>query len=80
MKLTLIRGLPGSGKSTIARDISYRDHCTVHCETDNYWIRHDGVYDFNKEYLKNAHAWCQQLTKHFLLKVIQRMRDNWETL
>lgn len=59
-KLILIRGLPGSGKSTMARDMVRKaDHIAFHFETDMYFVRPDGYYDFNPKLLNQAHMWCQ---------------------
>lgn len=57
-QLVLIRGIPGSGKSTMAKT-EYADH--VHYEADQYFIR-DGVYRFNPKKLKEAHERCRELT------------------
>lgn len=55
-KLILVRGLPGSGKSTWCKG-----HYPVdYYETDMYWERPDGTYDFNPRLLRQAHEWCQQ--------------------
>ena len=63
-KLIFTRGLPGSGKSTIAEHFlnKHHDSCSV-CATDNYWLRPDGIYDFNWELLGKAHAWNQGLVR-----------------
>jgi len=61
MELILIRGLPGSGKSTIAEMM--RDY--IHLETDNYWMN-DGVYRFDISRIKAAHEWCLDRTKFWL--------------
>ena len=52
-----IRGLPGSGKSTLAKKLCDSSPTYKHFETDNYWIRPDGLYDFNYRHLSQAHAW-----------------------
>jgi predicted kinase len=61
--LVILRGLPGSGKSTFARDLLNfaEDVCVgglTKCSADTYFLRPDGVYDWNPKYLKNAHEWC----------------------
>jgi predicted kinase len=51
--LYLVRGIPGSGKSTFARQLG----CT-HFETDTFFMV-DGEYKFDPSKLKQAHSWCQ---------------------
>lgn len=57
--LILIRGLPGSGKSTIAQSMTKRD--TIHLEADMYFMQ-DGEYQFDATKLSSAHGWCQMMT------------------
>jgi len=52
-KLFLVRGIPGSGKSTFAKELG-----GIHFETDNYFMV-DGEYNFDSSKLKEAHQWCQ---------------------
>lgn len=54
--LTIIRGLPGSGKTTLARQIAGPND--RHLEADQYFESSDGEYDFNPSELQDAHAWC----------------------
>ncbi len=63
--LTLIRGLPGSGKSTLARAIcdSVASGVTSHYEADMYFVDDDDAYEFNPEWLTDAHEWCQRATQ-----------------
>ena len=56
-ELVLIRGLPGSGKSTMARKMQgYR-----HFEAD-MWFERRG-HDWQPFLLTHAHKWCQQETR-----------------
>lgn len=54
--LYVMRGLPGSGKSTIAREIIANHGTGVILSTDDYWCR-DGDYRFNPALLFKAHDW-----------------------
>lgn len=56
MKLTLVRGLPGAGKSTFAGSDAI--------EADKYFCQNPtGEYQFDPKQLKDAHAWCQNRTR-----------------
>lgn len=55
-KLILIRGLPGSGKSTQAKKLLKRGW--KHYEADSFHINDEGVYDFQIFRAADAHAWC----------------------
>ncbi|XP_041055468.1 NEDD4-binding protein 2-like 1 [Carcharodon carcharias] len=56
-RLYLLRGLPGSGKSTLARNLKSQFHGAVILSTDDYFIRQDGSYLFEKYLLDEAHGW-----------------------
>ncbi len=60
--LVLIRGLPGSGKSTIANNLI---GWYWHVETDQFWMDGD-EYKFDMSRIKEAHQWCQDKTKQML--------------
>jgi tRNA uridine 5-carbamoylmethylation protein Kti12 len=62
-KLILVRGLPGSGKSTYAKQY-FSSH--IHLEADMYFVQPDGSYDWIPERLGKAHNWCQESAKIFL--------------
>lgn len=52
-KLTLVRGLPGSGKSTYARSLG-----VAHYEADQFFELDWGEYKFDSKLIKIAHEWC----------------------
>ena len=61
-KLIIIRGLPGSGKTTIAKT-QFPDYILV--ETDMFFM-HKGEYKYNPKKIKEAHAWCYETVRAFL--------------
>lgn len=60
--LYLIRGLPGSGKSTFAQELAGAIGA-FHYEADMFHVR-DGVYDWKPENVHAAHQWCQNAARH----------------
>ena len=51
--LYIVRGVPGSGKSTFAKSLG-----GTHFETDTFFME-NGEYKFDFTKLKEAHKWCQ---------------------
>ena len=51
--LYIVRGVPGSGKSTFAKSLG-----GTHFETDMFFMK-DGEYKFDMSKIKEAHNWCQ---------------------
>lgn len=65
-ELFLLRGLPGAGKSTLAKIlVGERDYC--HKEADMYHVNSNGEYKWKPENVKAAHEWCQSEVE-FLMK------------
>jgi hypothetical protein len=64
--LFLLRGLPGSGKTSLAHHIW--SHYVI-CEADKYFYNEGGEYIFDASKLSEAHKWCQN-------EVEIRMKDN----
>jgi predicted kinase len=62
-KLILLRGVPGSGKSSFAKSISTA--LTGHVEADMFFMK-DGEYKFDITKLKEAHAWCQNQVRQWM--------------
>jgi predicted kinase len=64
MKLRIIRGLPGAGKTTYAKKIAL-EHGILSIEADQFFIR-DGRYQFDGSQVRAAHQWCQNTCKNAL--------------
>ena len=58
LTMVVMRGLPGSGKSTVVSAISRLYPRAVVCSADHYFLR-DGRYEFDPALLKSAHQECQ---------------------
>lgn len=56
--LILFRGLPGAGKSTLARTIAAASPAALILEADQFFTRPDGSYHFVEDGLPLAHSWC----------------------
>ena len=66
-ELYLLRGLPGAGKTTLAKSIGGR-----HAEADQYFME-DGEYKFDASKLKDAHAWCQSIVDSYVRNGFERV-------
>lgn len=61
-KITFIRGIPGSGKTTMALKLNAKL-----VEADQFFENKDGEYKHNRRFIKDAHLWCQLEMKRLLL-------------
>jgi predicted kinase len=61
-ELILLRGLPGSGKSTFAELIG-----GFRCEADMFFME-DGEYKFDINRIKEAHHWCKKECESFMVR------------
>ena len=58
-QLTLIRGLPGAGKSTYAQTHFSK---SLHFEADQFFELNNGEYKFDPALISCAHDWCYSNT------------------
>lgn len=70
--LYLIRGLPRSGKTTLAQMIFHHlnannKEAPVHIEADMFFYK-DGTYTWDGALLKEAHAWCYDTFRNNIFK------------
>lgn len=56
--LYIVRGIPGSGKSTFAKTLGGQ-----HYEADMFFINENGEYNFDVTKIKDAHKWCQSFVE-----------------
>ena len=79
-QLILLRGLPGSGKSTVAKLFDK----ALHFEADMYFLDADGNYQFDASRIKNAHNWCRHSVMdamkegHPIVVVSNTFTQEWE--
>lgn len=69
-KLVLMRGIPGSGKSTCAKQIALshtrRGGTVVICSTDNFFIKDNGEYEFDASLIVSYHQANQALVSKYM--------------
>ena len=72
--LYIVRGLPGSGKSTFAKKLVSSDFLV--CEADKYFIdKQTGEYKFDGSKIKDAHKYCQNLVETYMKDSM--VNDQW---
>lgn len=62
LNLYIVRGIPGSGKSTFAKSLG-----GSHFESDMFFMK-DGEYVFDGTLLKKAHEWCRESVEYEMAK------------
>ena len=67
-ELYILRGLPGSGKSTKAESLG-----GYHIEADMYFTENDGEYNFDPKNLPTAHQWCQSMVGEWMNEDVERI-------
>lgn len=63
--LYLIRGIPGSGKSTLGTVLIQSGVVSVSIEADDYFVR-GGLYNFDATKLGEAHSYCKGRVSNYL--------------
>ncbi|KAG9491933.1 hypothetical protein GDO78_000437 [Eleutherodactylus coqui] len=59
-QIYLLRGLPGSGKTSLARKLKRDYPSAVVFSTDDYFLLEDGSYSYDPDLLQDAHKWNQK--------------------
>lgn len=66
--LLILRGLPGSGKSSLAQALGIKTIC---CADD--YVTRNGVYTWKPETIGASHEWCQRKCRRFMKKQAPRI-------
>jgi predicted kinase len=63
--LYIVRGIPGSGKSTFAKRLV--EHDFLVCEADKFYVdKETGEYNFDFSKIKDAHKFCQETVETYM--------------
>lgn len=65
MKVIIMRGIPGAGKSTLAKKIAEKTGAVI-CSSDHYFER-DGTYKYVKEEISEAWRQCENKARRLLI-------------
>lgn len=60
--MIIMRGVPGSGKTTIVKYLVEKFETNCVCSADNYFMR-NGTYVYERSKIKHAHEYCQRKGK-----------------
>ena len=66
--LYIVRGIPGSGKSTFAKQLTANVF-----EADHYFYDNDGNYNFIPSEIKEAHKECREFVGHAMTSGIKKI-------
>ena len=66
--LIIVRGLPGSGKTTFAKLLGTKAIC---CADD--YVTRNGVYNWKPETIGVSHEWCQRKCRRFMKAQVERI-------
>jgi predicted kinase len=66
--LYIVRGVPGSGKTTLAKQLTANVF-----EADHYFYDNDGNYNFIPSEIKEAHKECQQFVGYAMESGIEKI-------
>jgi len=62
-KLVIIRGIPGTGKSTLATT-KFKEY--EHVEADMFFVDKEGNYNWDSNRIRKAHRWCISRVEYLL--------------
>jgi len=64
----ILRGIPGCGKSSLSDELhsnaSMTGRTALICSSDDFFMDHDGKYNWDFDKLGHAHMWCKQEFKN----------------
>lgn len=66
--IIVIRGLSGSGKSSLADVICGSDEDKIAVAADDFFTDENGVYNFDPDQISEAHDWCKEQVRTYTLE------------
>lgn len=75
--LYIIRGAPGSGKTTYALHLLNKGEIASFCEADRYFENpFSGDYKFDPSKLKEAHEWCRSVIENTMKNEVEMEKNS----